>query len=172
MAEDEFDCPTGNCGSAEPDPDCKSVKAGDTVEPNSKAHTERNRCNRCPKSPPRPVYITKPGRIYGTRQVLSHWTDDEGNIWAPDNAATAWWYHDDPFPGFRDKNNMTFRVKSVASGGKGGWQCRYENGVLDDASPAMGTYDYAEAGTSSHWSMDVSPHNANGNYVPNLTEQY
>jgi hypothetical protein len=164
-------CPTGQCASAAADPECRSIKLGDTINSSSKAHTERNRCNRCPTKPPRPVYITKPGRVWGTRRVLSHWTDDEGNTWAPDNAFTAWWYHDDPLPGTRDNNNMTFRIARSASGGRG-WQCRYSGGTLDDTTTAMGTYDYAPAGTGDHISMDVTPHGANPNYVGGLTEKF
>jgi hypothetical protein len=167
----EIACPTGKCASAAPDPDCRSVKVGDTIDPFSKLHTERNRCNRCPTTPPRPVYITKPGRLWGERRVLSHWTDSEGNTWAPDNAFTAWWFHDDPLPGTRDNNNMTFRVVKTASGGRG-WQCRYVAGKLDDTTNAMGTYDYAPAGTGDHYAMDVSTHDANPNYVANLTQTY
>ena len=166
----DFDCPTGECGEQEPD--CRSVEVGDTIDPNSTLHTERNRCNRCPSTPPTPVYIEKPAGRGQTHRVLSHWTDSENNTWAPDNAVSAWWFHGDPFPGFRDRNNMTYRVVNVAAGGKGGWQCRYTNGVLDDTTADMGTYDYAPAGTSDHVSMDVSTHNANSAYVGGLTEQY
>lgn len=167
----EVDCPTGDCASSEPDPDCRSVSRGDAIDANSALHTERNRCNRCPSSPPRPVYITKPGRVWGERRVLSHWTDDEGNVWAPDNALSAWWYHDDPLPGLRDREDMTFRVVRTASGA-GGWQCRYVGGALDDSSRYMGTYDYAPAGTADHWNMDVVPHDANDAYVGGLTTRY
>lgn len=65
---------------------------------------------------------------------------------------------------------MTFRV--LPDGVARGWQCRYVKGTLDDTTEYMGTYDYASAGTSAHVSMDVTPHNANASYVPNLTEQY
>jgi hypothetical protein len=165
------DCPTGTCGAAVADPDCRSVKRGDTINPQSKAHIERNSCNRCPKSPPRPVYITKPGKLWGTTRVLSHYTDDEGNRWAPDNAVTAWWYHNDPFPGLRDNNNMTFRVVATGNGSRG-WQCRYSGGALDDTTTAMGTFDYAPAGTGDHISMDVTPHGANPHYKAGLTATY
>lgn len=165
----DFDCPTGECGA---EPDCRSVSVGDPIDPSSTLHTERNLCNRCPSAPPVPVYYDKPGRLWGTRRVLLHWTDSEGNLWEIDNAVTAWWFHDDPFPGFRDNGNMTFRVSMVAAGGKGGWQCRYQNSARDDTSSAMGTYDYAPAGTANHVSMDVTPHNANSAYVGGLTEQY
>lgn len=165
----DFDCPTGECGN---EPDCRSVTVGDPISPSSALHTERNRCNRCPSTPPIPVYYDKPGRLWGTRRVLLHWTDSEGNLWEPDNAVTAWWFHDDPLPGFRDNENMTFRVSIVASGGRGGWQCRYQNGTLNDTSSAMGTYDYAPAGTANHVSMDVTPHNSNSAYVGGLTQQY
>ena len=168
---DSVDCPTGTCGSSTPDPDCRSVTRGDTIDASSVLHTERNRCNRCPSTPPRPVYVRRPGHLWGQRTVLSHWTEDEGNTWAPDNAVSAWWFHDDPFPGFRDNDNMTFRVVRTASG-RGGWQCRYHDGALDDTTTAMGTYDYAPAGTTDHVSMDVTPHNSNPNYVAGLTEQY
>lgn len=166
-----IECPTGECASAASDPDCASISRGDVIDAFSKQHTERNRCNRCPKIPPRPVFITKPSRVWGTSRVLSHWVDSEGNTWAPDNAVTAWWYHDDPFPGWRDNNNMTFRIVR-SSLGQRGWQCRYVSGTLDDTSTAMGTYDYAPAGTGDHISMDVTPHGTNPNYVGNLTQQF
>ncbi len=169
---DGYNCPTGKCGK-DTDPPCRSVKRGDTVAPNSRAHLERNACNRCPKKPPTPVYITKQNIRTGVEfKVLDRWVDHEGNTWEPDNAVTAWWYHDDPIPGFRDNGNMTFRVARVAAGGARGWQCRYKNGALDDTSKYMGTYDYAPAGTTDHVSMDVSPHGKNSNYVGGLTQKY
>ncbi len=165
----DFDCPTGNC--AEEEPDCHSVQVGDTIEAGSKLHRERNKCNRCPRTPPRPVHIEKRGFRGSVETVVSHWTDSEGNTWAADNPLTAWWYHGDPFlEANRDDNNKTFRVVSTVSG-KGGWQCTYRGGVLDDQSELMGTYDYAPAGTSAHVSMDVTPH-SDRNYTPNLTEQF
>lgn len=182
-----YNCPTGNCGNNE-DPPCRSVRLGDRIDPNSRAHLERNACNRCPRQPPREVKIKKLNYRTGTYyEVTDRWTDHEGNTWEPDNAVTAWWYHNDPFPGFRDKNNMTFRVARVARGGARGWQCRYVGGRLDDTSRDMGTYDYAPAPSISraaghavvprlvdnhHDDMDVEPHEANSSYVPNLTTQY
>ncbi|WP_299848125.1 hypothetical protein [uncultured Paracoccus sp.] len=182
-----YDCPTGRCGATE-DPPCRSVKLGDKIDPNSRAHLERNACNRCPNTPPRPVYIEKLNMRTGmTFKVLDRWVDHEGNTWEPDNAATAWWFHDDPVPGFRDEKNMTFRVARVASGAGRGWQCRYVGGKLDDTTKYMGTYDYAPAPSAAravgnmiapgtvenlHNAMDVAPHKVNGNYLPNLTQRY
>lgn len=169
-------CATRNCKP------CTMVKLGDIIDPNSKAHIERNACNRCPTVAPKAKYVTKRIKVtgqsrrnypsgYRVQKVFTHFEDSEGNIWDPDTALTAWWFHDDPFPGFRSNQNMTFRIFDSINGGRG-WQCRYENGVLDDVTTAMGTYDFAEAGGKDHVNMDVSPHNANPNYKPNLTMQF
>lgn len=169
----DADCPTQLCAAAKP---CQRVKLGDVIDPNSDAHLRRNECNACPIKPPSPLYIRKRYKVPGTdwqvyeRQVFTGYVDDLNNEWAPDNAVTAWWFHGDPFPGTRDDANMTFRV--VPKGAVRGWQCRYVKGVLDDTSSQMGTYDYADAPSVNHTRMDVSPHNVNDKYVPNLTRQY
>jgi hypothetical protein len=170
----EFDCPTGECDNSEPP--CESVKPGDEIDPNSREHTERNACNRCPSSPPTPVYRQQSAAQrarHGKR--LSHYTDSEGNIWSADNSITAAIFHGDPISNIftaADNNTRTFRVTSRADGGWPGWQCRYVDGAVDDTTGDMGTYDYGPAPSSAHTSMDVSTHRANGNYVPGLTEQY
>lgn len=168
----DFDCPTGTCGE---EPICKQIKEGDDISSSSRAHLERNACNRCPSSNPTPVYSTsiwydRHGNPRRSRR-LTGFTDSEGNSWEPDNAGTAWIFHDDPFPGFRTFENMTYRVVETTSGGRG-WQCRYVDGVLDDTTSDMGTFDYAPAPSGEHWSMDVMPHFGNSNYTPNLTEQF
>lgn len=169
----DFDCPTGECEEEHP---CESVKEGDKIDPNSVEHTERNACNRCPSSPPTPVYAqqTKRQRArHGPR--LRHYTDSEGNIWSADNALTAAYFHGDPISNIYsppDNNNRTFRVESRADGGWPGWQCRYVDGAVDDTTEYMGTYDYGTAPSSAHTSMDVSTHSDNNNYVPGLTQQF
>ncbi len=164
-----YDCPTGNCRNDKP---CQEVKEGDAIDPFSREHVERNACNRCPTTNPEPVTHTV-ARLFGLTESeeISHYEDAEGNQWQPDNWFTAPRYHGDAGIGARDPSNMTYRVVMAATGGRG-WQCRYHGGQLDDRSLDLGTFDYAEGGTSMHMRMDVSPHNANPLYAPNLTETF
>ncbi len=164
-----YDCPTGTCAT---DKVCEEVKDGDTIAPDSREHVERNACNRCPGTNPDPVMHTVE-RLFGLteREELSHYEDAEGNHWQHDNWLTAPRYHGDAGIGARDAQNMTFRVVLAAGGGRG-WQCRYYGGALDDTSLDLGTFDYADGGTSMHMSMDVTPHNGNPNYAPNMTETF
>ncbi len=145
----DYNCSTGECKH------CHQIKEGDEIPPFSRAHIERNACNRCPSLPPEPQYEIVRERVsgqmkrnhpngYREKKVFTHFEDSENHVWEPDNSITAWWFHDDPFPGFRNDQNMTFRV-AAEEGGARGWQCRYEGGVLDDATLGMGTYDYADA---------------------------
>lgn len=167
----DFDCPTGECAEEHP---CESVKEGDEIDPNSVEHIERNACNRCPSSPPTPVYEMVPSWLNGYEPELSHYTDSEGNIWSTDNPFTAAWYHGDPLKNAiaPDNNNRTFRVETRADGGWPGWQCRYVDGALDDSSEYMGTYDYGTPGTTDHYNMDVTTHGDNSGYAPGLTQQF
>lgn len=88
----EYNCPTGECGHDEKD--CHAIEEGDEIGPNSKAHLERNACNRCPSSPPKPYYqihrISRGRGQYDTVKLLLYYYDDEDHKWAPDNALTAW----------------------------------------------------------------------------------
>lgn len=104
-------------------------------------------------------------------EKISHYEDSEGNHWLADSAFTAPRFHGDAGLGAREAAFMTFRIGMSRSGGRG-FRCRYYDGVLDDASLDLGTFDYADGGTSMHMSMDVSPHNTNPNYAPGLTETY
>lgn len=165
-----YNCPTGTCGA---DKVCAEIVAGDSIDPNGRAHIERNACNKCPSSPPMPVYRTIPqhGRNPEERRLL-YYEDDTKRRWKPDSAFTAPIFHGDAGIGRRALDSMTYRLVKGLSLDEHGWQCRYYLGVLDDTSTDMGTYDYAEAPSSHHNAMDVDPHLANPNYAPNLTEQY
>lgn len=158
----DFDCPTGDCGEALA---CEQVGLEDEIDAESVEHLERNACNKCPPSPPvakYDVYYLWPDKFLG-------YFDCDGNEWEPDNRFSAYLYHDDPFPRpWRTPDDMTYRV--VENGVVRGWQCRYVDGKLDDESTYMGTYDYAPSGTTAHWNLDVTPHNENDGYAPNLTK--
>ncbi len=164
-----YNCPTGTCATDKP---CEEVKPGDTIAPDSREHVERNACNRCPATNPTPVTEVQ-SRMWPLpdKEVVVRYEDSEGNHWLPDSMFSAPRFHGDAGLGARDAPNMTYRVALSLSGGRG-WQCRYFGGVLDDTSLDLGTFDYADGGTSMHMSMDVSPHNANPNYAPNLTETF
>ncbi|MFV0408294.1 MAG: hypothetical protein ACK5LJ_00910 [Paracoccus sp. (in: a-proteobacteria)] len=179
-----YNCPTGECRR---DRVCAEVRPGDNIAPYSREHIERNACNRCPRTPPQPVYVEKLApRGYGPTSELAYYMDSEGNQWAPDSwfTASVLDFHGDPL--LRDTDNQTYRVIWTMSG-EMGWQCRYESGKLDDSSRYMGTYDYGPTphvlraiGNKAsfgyieniHNDMDVVPHMQNGYYVPNLTEVY
>ncbi len=113
--------------------------------------------------------------------------DSEGNIWGADNSVTSANFHGDPGIWNSAQASGTFRVKTTTGGKRGGWQCRYYEGVLDDTSFDLGTYDYADAPSflravgrftagsyvdNLHDDMDVQPHHANPYYIPNLTEKF
>jgi len=168
-----YNCPTGTCGT---DKVCAEIVEGDTIDPNGRAHIERNACNKCPSSPPVAIYIMEReyhnSLDYIEYPVLDHYADSSGRVWSPDNSFTAPIFHGDAGLGNREPESMTFRLENGLSSDERGWQCRYHHGVLDDTSTDMGTYDYAEAPSPNHTAMDVDPHLANPNYAPNLTEQY
>lgn len=191
MAED-FDCPTGTCEDDEPR--CADIEPGDTIDPNSVAHLERNECNACPATPPQARYITvrmrSPHTGYSEMRVLDGYYDCEGNEWKPGYKTMNYMFHGDPHPLLpRDLDNFTFRVVPVNSTIRG-WQCRYVNGQIDDETEFMGTFDYADSGfwrgvgggasrlvgadmiEDMHNDMDVAPHKVNGDYVPNLSRIY
>jgi hypothetical protein len=179
-----YDCPTGECAS---DKVCTEVQLGDTIDPFGLEHVERNACNRCPTSNPEPVTRVIPeGWVRGEREEITHYMDSQGNRWQPDSWFTAPQFHGDPGIGHRTPGNQTYRLEFALGGGRG-WQCRYVGGVLDDTSLDLGTYDYAPAPSKLravgnrmtggmvedlHNDMDVSPHFANPNYAPGLTETY
>jgi len=164
-----YDCPTGTCRT---DKVCEEVVDGDTIDPSSREHVERNACNRCPASNPTPVMqvVDRFWPLPDSEEV-SHYEDHEGNQWLPDSIFTAPHFHGDAGFGARDAPNMTYRIHISAAGGRG-YQCRYYGGALDDTSLDLGTFDYADGGTLMHKRMDVNPHGSNPNYAPNLTVTY
>lgn len=179
-----YDCPTGTCAQ---DKVCSEVEIGDTIDPDGRAHIERNACNRCPsRNPTAMTRVIPPNWIRGERTEITHYEDSEGNQWQPDSSLTAPIFHGDAGLGNRTAGNQTYRLAVAASDGRG-WQCRYYGGRLDDTSLDLGTYDYAPAPSAmraignrvtfgwvddEHNAMDVQPHNANPNYAPNLTETF
>lgn len=180
-----YNCPTGTCRT---DKICTEVSVGDPIDPMGREHIERNACNRCPSTNPTPVVrIGRTGHAGSvTYEEITHYTDSEGNSWAPDSGLTAPVFHGDAGLGNRTAGNQTYRLTASASGGRG-WQCRYYGGAVDDTSLDLGTYDYAPAPGKAravgnritfglvgddHNDMDVKPHNANPNYAPNLTEKF
>jgi hypothetical protein len=166
---------------------CEEVSIGDTIDPFGREHIERNACNQCPTSNPTPVSRIVPRHGRNPERVeITHYIDSQGNMWDPDSGFTAPIFHGDAGLGNRTAGNQTYRLTSSSTGGRG-WQCRYFGGAVDDASLDLGTYDYAPApGVARaagnrvtfglvddiHKDMDVSPHNDNPNYAPNLTETY
>ncbi|MFC1572742.1 RHS repeat-associated core domain-containing protein [Candidatus Eisenbacteria bacterium] len=125
-----------------------------TLDPQSKQHIERNRCNRCPRREPEEIEGC-PGR----------W-DLLGNQWKRDNPMTAFRFHCG-WLGYRTYRGVTIR----------GSQCTYSpTGIFVDAGRCMGTYDYSTprdpVSTLRHHQLDVVPHGSNPNYKPFLTTTY
>lgn len=166
----DYNCPVANCGTEKV---CEQVNVGDPITGDSRAHIERNACNKCPSSPPQPVYkvIPRHGRN-PERKVLLFYEDHTSRQWEPDSGFTAPIFHGDAGLGNREHDSMTFRLLYGLSDSERGWQCRYYKGQLDDTSTDMGTYDYADAPSSNHTEMDVNTHLQNPHYATNLTERY
>lgn len=163
----DYNCPVANCGAEKV---CEQVNVGDPITGDSRAHIERNACNKCPSSPPVPRYSVRGDRNH-PRRIL-YFEDHTGRRWQPDSDLTAPIFHGDAGFGHRTHDSMTFRLDFGLSQDERGWQCRYYKGQLDDTSTDMGTYDYADAPSSNHTEMDVNTHLQNPHYAPNLTERY
>lgn len=110
----DFDCPTGEYPKIKP---CAEITATDEIDPFSTAYTRRNKCNRCPKVNPKPLYA--PGKIWNK---LAGYYDAQGNEWEPDSSCTAPHYHGDAGYVSITPENQTYRIADSLNGGRG-WPC-------------------------------------------------
>lgn len=181
LPTEAFNCPTGTCDNTP----CSDIprNVSRVIDPFSRAHVERNACNRCPTQPPIRTVIPSNSMFIPDTVV---YLDSEGNKWGIDSAVAAPRFHGDGGMIGREDGSSTYRVTKTANGQSGGWQCRYYQGNLDDTSYDLGTYDYADAEIMAvigskvpfagieniHDTMDVQPHYANPRYTPGLTKKY